>query len=334
MTDQERISNLEAFGYSTDEARFLALVALHSGYFVRRQFDAAIDVNRGKRTLAFTDKLLYRGHARRYVFEHNRQVFQLQYKPFYEAVGDENSRNRREHQPQTIKARLMALDFVQAHSRNSFLTTEQQKVSLLTARGVSLETLPAKAYGSRDRVPSVSRFVDRLPMCIGSQRNGSLGALGFTYIDSGFQTSSAFVTHLRHYRPLFQAVREFDLIYVGTHRSRFGEAENTFARVLSGQRRTAVSSGDSSRMLLYFRDWDLLERGQSRTFSREKLESLRAARDEFSSPFHDGLLELWKQGGDAAVRAELGLKNISQGRFLRHVLPFDYDLFGSIEVTS
>ncbi|MGH9665187.1 MAG: hypothetical protein ACRD9L_12245 [Bryobacteraceae bacterium] len=55
MTYAERISNLELFGYSTDEARFLTLVALHSGYFVRRQFDAAIDVNRGKRTLVFTE---------------------------------------------------------------------------------------------------------------------------------------------------------------------------------------------------------------------------------------------------------------------------------------
>jgi hypothetical protein len=49
---------------------------------------------------------------------------------------------------------------------NSFLTTEQQKVSFLIARGVSLETLPAKAYGSRDRAPSIRRFVDRFPMFI------------------------------------------------------------------------------------------------------------------------------------------------------------------------
>ena len=334
MTDQERIANLETFGYSTDEARFLALVALHSGYFVRRQFDAAIDVNRGKRTLAFTDKLLDRGHARRYVFEHNRQVFQLQYKPFYEAVGDENSRNRREHQPQTIKARLMALDFVQAHGGNCFLTTEQQKVSLLTQRGVPLEILPAKAYGSTDGAASLRRFVDRFPMSVRPQENGFPSRFVFTYIDSGFETSSAFVTHLRHYKLLFQAIGEFDLIYAGTHRSRFGEAENIFARVLSGQRRQPVSGSDLDRMLLYFHDWDLLQRGQSRAFSREKLESLREARDEFSSPFHDGLLELWKKGGDAAVRTELGLKHVSEGRFLRYVLPFDYDLFGTLEVAS
>jgi hypothetical protein len=333
MTDEERVANLETFGYSTDEARFLALVALHSGYFVRRQFDASIDVTRGKRTLAFTEKLLDRGHARRYVFEHNRQVFQLQYKPFYEAVGDENSRNRREHQPQTIKARLMALDFVQAHAGNRFFTTEQQKVSLLTLRGIPPEILPAKVYGSSDRA-AVRYFVDRFPVFVRPPENGRPGQLAFTYIDSGFETSSAFVTYLRHYKPLLQALCEFALIYVGTHRSRFGEAENTFARVLSGQRRQSVSANDLDRMLAYFSNWDLLQRGQSRTFSREKLESLRDARAEFSSPFHDGLFALWQNGGDAAVRAELGLQHISQGRFLRYVLPFDYDLFGSLEVAS
>jgi hypothetical protein len=334
MTDEERISNLETFGYSTDEARFLALVALHSGYFVRRQFDAAIDVNRGKRTLAFTDKLLDRSHARRYVFEHNRQVFQLHYKPFYEAVGDANSRNRREHQPQTIKARLMALDFVQAHAGNCFLTNEQQKVSLLTSRGVPVEILPAKAYGSPDRAVSVRRFVDRFPMFVKPAENASASRLAFTYIDSGFETSSAFVTYLRHYTLLFRAIGEFDLIYVGTHRSRYGEAESTFARILSGQRRQSVSGSDLDRMLAYFHDWDLLQRGQSRTFSREKLERLREARDEFSSPFHARLFELWKTAGEAAVRVELGLKQVSQGRFLRYVLPFDYDLFGTLEAAS
>ena len=85
-------------------------------------------------------------------------------------------------------------------------------------------------------------------------------------------------------------------------------------------------------MLDYFLDWDLVQR-HSRSFSREKLHALRDARDEFSSPFHE-LFELWKQGGEAAVRAELDVKQVSQGRFIRYVLPFDYELFGDEEVFS
>jgi len=96
MVGRKRSSDDEEL-QENDQARvFLVIVELHSGYFVRRQFEVAIGVERGKRTSAFVEKLLTRGHARRYTFEHNRQVFQLQYKPFYEAVGDDHSRNRRE----------------------------------------------------------------------------------------------------------------------------------------------------------------------------------------------------------------------------------------------
>jgi hypothetical protein len=336
MTDEERISNLQSFGYSRDEAGFLALVALHSGYFVRRQFDVAIGVNRGKRTYAFTEKLLARGHARRFIFERNRQVFQLQYKPFYEAVGDEDSRNRREHQPQTIKARLMALDFVQANPQNCFLATERQKLSFLTqVGGLSREMLPAKVYRAAQRPASVTRFfVDRFPIFVIPAHDNTTNRFAFTYIDSGFETTSAFVTHLRHYKPVFEALGDFDLVYVGTNRSRFGEAEATFDRVLSGERGQSILARDLDRMLVYFDDWNTFERGQSKTFSRDRMDRLRDARNEFASPFHEGLFERWKQGGDAAVRAELAAKMTYPRRFLRYVLPFDYDLFGTLEVAS
>ena len=330
MTDKQHISNIQALGYTTREARFLAAVALYSGYFVRRQYDAEIDANRGRRSLEFINKLIDQGHARRYIFEHNRQVLHLQHKPFYEAVGDQDSRNRREHQPQAIKARLMILDFVQAHPDTDFPSTGQQKAALFESRGVPKDVLPTKVYGANG-TRSMRHFVDRFPIFTSPPGNGSPDRICFTYIDSGFETSCAFATHLGWYKQLFQAVGEFDLIFVGTSRSRFGEAENIFARVLSGDWRQSVTPNDLTRMLEYFRDWDLVQRQLSRSFSREKLDALRDARDEFSSPFHDGLFELWKQGGEAAVRAELGVRQVSQGRFVRYVLPFNYELFGDEE---
>lgn len=331
MTEEERIHNLQGFGYSTEEARFLGIVALHSGYFVRRQFEAAIAVERGKRTSAFVEKLLARGHARRYTFEHNRQVLQLQYKPFYEGVGDEHSRNRREHQPQTIKSRLMALDFVQANPDRYFLATEEQKIASLE-RLVPKEVLPAKVYAAHKGGSAIRRyFVDRFPVFVKPSQNRSLPCFGFAYIDSGFNTTSAFVTYLRHYKGLFQAIGEFDLVYAGTRRALFGTAEKTFHRVLSGLGGQSLTPLDLCRLLAYFHDWDLFERGQSRVLSVERMNSLREDRAEFGSPLHDGLFDLWKKGGASAVRTEIGAKNFCQGRFLRHVFPFDYDWFGALE---
>jgi hypothetical protein len=205
-----------------------------SGYFVARQFDAAIRVKHGKRTTVFLDKLVNRGHVRRYVFEHNRHVYHLQYKPFYEAIGDPDSRNRRGHQPQTIKARLIALDYVLANPDNTYLDTERQKIlALKELHGIGPEVMPCKLYGRGVSASVARRFVDRFPVSFRHNSEESPNRFTFTYIDSGFETMSAFTTYLRQYKRLFEALREFDLVYVGTDRSQFGEAQTTFQRVLS-----------------------------------------------------------------------------------------------------
>jgi hypothetical protein len=45
MTDAERINALQALGYNEREAAFLCLAALHSGYFLRRQYHSFASVN-------------------------------------------------------------------------------------------------------------------------------------------------------------------------------------------------------------------------------------------------------------------------------------------------
>ena len=153
MTRDERIANVQRLGYAEPEAEFLALVALHGGYFVRRQFDAWIGVERGKRSEDFLADLLDRGHCRRHVFAHNRQVFHLRFRPLYRAVGDEHSRNRREHQPQAIRARLMTLDFVLAYPENLYFATEREKVAhLCDERGIDPRRSPPR-YFAVEMVP-------------------------------------------------------------------------------------------------------------------------------------------------------------------------------------
>jgi hypothetical protein len=109
MTIEDQIGAIQALGYSRPEAQFLRLVALHSGYFVRRQFLRSFDCARGKRSKDFLDEMT-RGHARREVFREDRHIFRLQSRTIYEALGHDDNRNRREHQPSTVRLRLMALD--------------------------------------------------------------------------------------------------------------------------------------------------------------------------------------------------------------------------------
>jgi hypothetical protein len=55
---------LQALGYSESEARFLYIVATHSGYFVARQFLAFTRGHWGKHTTTFWSKLQDKKHAR------------------------------------------------------------------------------------------------------------------------------------------------------------------------------------------------------------------------------------------------------------------------------
>src|ERR1700680_3846264 len=103
MNLETQVRTIQALGYSREEAQFLRLVALHSGYFVRRQFLRAAECRRGKRDQDFVDELLARGHACREIFREDRHLFRLQSKVLYEALGDEDNRNRREHPPSTVR---------------------------------------------------------------------------------------------------------------------------------------------------------------------------------------------------------------------------------------
>lgn len=326
MIQEHHIINIQRFGYAESEARFLCLVALHGGYFVRRQFDSWTGAQRGKRSDEFVAHLLKRRHCRRHVFEHNRQVFHLHFRPFYSAIGDENSRNRREHQSQAIKARLMALDFVLTHPENRYFATETEKVEHLCGeRRIAHEHLPAKLFGSTRRY-----FLDRFPMFM---RPGALEVV-FCYIDSGFETSAAFVTHLRHYLPLFGELPSFELVYVGTASTRYGEAQNIFERLLSHGHTWLSKATDTDRLLEHFRDRLLFEQRQTSSFDRVRLDRLRDDMDTFSGPQFADMFNRWKTLGDHTIRAELASHKMPKGRFSKVLLPHDYDIFGRIQVAS
>src|SRR5262245_3472010 len=103
MTLEERIAALQRFGYNAEEGRFLVIAALHSGYFLRRQHLAFVGGTKGWKDVLLIEKLKANRHCRVTVCRHNRMIYHLSAKPFYAALGEQDNRNRREHQPSTIK---------------------------------------------------------------------------------------------------------------------------------------------------------------------------------------------------------------------------------------
>ena len=59
----DHIERIKEFGYTESEARFLYVVAVHSGYFTLGQFRNFTATAYGKRPTSFAEKVLKRGHA-------------------------------------------------------------------------------------------------------------------------------------------------------------------------------------------------------------------------------------------------------------------------------
>jgi hypothetical protein len=91
------IENLRSLGYTQDEARFLYVVALHSGYFSARQYLTFTGAKTGEKSMAFTQKVLGKGHAAARLLLRNGRVYHLYSRLVYRAIGREHLRNRREH---------------------------------------------------------------------------------------------------------------------------------------------------------------------------------------------------------------------------------------------
>ena len=83
---------LGSFGYTEDEARFLYLVAAHSGYFTCQQFLHFIDGKPGKRSLSFVRKLVEQGHASGPPLSAEWQGLPRFARNLYEAIGKDNVR--------------------------------------------------------------------------------------------------------------------------------------------------------------------------------------------------------------------------------------------------
>jgi hypothetical protein len=190
------LSALQALGYTEAEARFLYIVATHSGYFRARQFLAFTAAHWGYRTNAFWNKLHAKKHARTECFPKSGTVYHLFSRRLYRQIGRENIRNRREHEIEFIQRRVGMLDFVLLNQGHHYLETEPEKVRFFSNQlKVPSHFLPSKIYyGQRTSQPAVRYFVDKFPMFFGSHASSTV--VTFTYLQGPEVHLTEFVRHL------------------------------------------------------------------------------------------------------------------------------------------
>jgi hypothetical protein len=340
MTLQERADRVRELGYTEREARFVAIAALHSGYFLRRQFTQAVGVGSGKAANTFTAKLLRSSHASVVAVCHNAHLFHLCSKLLYERLGIPNSRNRRPRAPFAVKSRLMGLDYVLAHATTSFFGTYVERVTFFCdVLGLDRAVLPTKFVGQGNhRRPRY--FTDGFPLGLDDSADGS-PMLTFCYVDDGGSSVSAFQTYLAQYRPLLRTLTTpARLVYIADTRRHFHPARVVFDHFLDEQAadRSATGADLVTRLAAYFRVRQLYESRQFNALTKEAMDLLRDGRDTFRGDPYDEWFKHWSVQGDDSL-APL-LRGSGTETPLRKLV-FEtwcadqaYDLFGTVWAAS
>jgi hypothetical protein len=230
-TSEDKVAKLSGFGYTEAEARFLYLVATHSGYFTVRQFLDFAKAKSGKRNARLVEKVFSLGHASAQRYTRRSLVYHLCSRQLYSAIGKDYLRNRREHELNHIKTRLLALDFILAHPKEDYFETAEAKHLYLLERFKVSENLFTPLDGRSNRIT----FTDRFPLCVAYPSPDYMPVVTFTYVDPEHRNLDAYIAHLRTYRPLFRQLPGFQFLYISTAAGLQKEAAELFSLIVEGK---------------------------------------------------------------------------------------------------
>jgi len=289
--DAKRLSTLVQLGYTPEEARFLYIVATHSGYFTHRQFLAFSGTKPGKHSQKFLERLLTAEHATYRTHPSGGRVYHIFSRRIYKAIGRDDLRTRRKHQLEYIKTRMVALDFVLSHLDCEYLETEAEKVPFFESRfNLSRALLPSRTYTSKlSQNSSVRYFVDRFPIFL-RNTSASTPTPTFTYMDAGAATTQGFQTHLQAYRKLLRCLPHFEFIYVAPTDRFFAATASEFSRIVLGQ----PNPVSNDRLLRYFRLRKTWEAGDR--VPAADVVFLNAAKRDFKGEEVESQYRRWVEG--------------------------------------
>ena len=284
---------LEAFGYTARQSQFLALVAVHGGYFLRRQFVAFTGRSHGLATVRFLDRAVTRGDIHSLPYGRQGRVFHLCARPLYAALAEEHNRNRRVAEWDAVTRKVMTLDFVLAYPEARFWATEEDKATLLRERGVRPALWPSRGYApKRPGSQATTRyFVDKMPW----YRDTNDSRLWIAYVDAD-ATLRGFETFLGQYRGLLGAVPS-GITYVGAT-AWSGAVQRVFDKVIVGGE---VQSHDLATFWDYCRLRARIEAKEWAAIGVADLQRYKALERRFETATSDALYHCWRQMPDATL---------------------------------
>src|SRR3954452_7852605 len=298
---EARAAAIRQLGYSRCEAEFIALVALHSGFFVRRQYRS----DRGKAHAELVRKLLIKGHAAVVPSGGREQVLHIHGKPIYRGLGQDDNRHRRPHESFYIRAKLMLLDYVLSQRPARFLPTEDEKVAYFRD-GLHLPVgiLPAKIYKGTEGT-TTRYFVQKFPVKVVE------GRVSFGFIHDG-ATRHLFRRWLSQLAPLLGELPASEVVYISASAPSVALARREFQHGFVG---------GSDGLAEYFELRRDMEQNGIAGRRQNVLDRYRELGRKFGGERCERAYAQWSTGGGIGAAAVT---------FAAHLLPHKYGHFGSL----
>ena len=319
MNLDEVVQTVAKNGFTERQARFLVLVARHSGVCVMRQYSAFAGIVFGQKTRKFFAKLESLGYVSTYDCAHNRaRIYHLRHRELYEAIGDPDSRLRRPPAVPRALERLMVLDAIMEHPDIVWLATPEEKVAhLTTLTNIRLEDLPHLVVGQGD-ARQVRYFPDRLP--IGIHPEGRV-VLVYLLVDPLHDEFRAFLT--RH-AAMLSGLPAWT-VRVGLPAHLAGRAQEMLQAAWA-QIATPLRDTTRDELRWYF---EQLRAGRAERCADPDAERFKRAEQAFQLRRYPVLYRAWLQDGERALtvassRAISNALDSKVGRIEPLILPHSY----------
>ena len=312
--DYDPIPVLQSVGYTEREAAFLYLVALHSGYFLRRQYVRFIRRGRGALAEQFLRRATALGHIQSIACGQARFVYHLTSVDVYTAVGLAASHHRRLKGDAHIKSRLMVLDFVLDHLDDVVLDTGESKIRYFTQSFGLPESLFPKSRGVA--------FAEELPILVSQQQD-----VLFTFFDEGVLSPSGFENFLLRYRAVFAALSGFELLYLSDSDQNFEHMSRIFASRFPQAKAlgvTTMTPRGVDHFLEYLRARENADT-QKPSLTLRDLAVLHEGESIYTTLEHQALVSAWQIGSASVERIRQRFQQRGpRAKFTCVLMPYQY----------
>lgn len=235
-------------------------------------------------------------------------------------IGKAHLRNRREHELDYIKTRLLALDFILASPEDRYFETAEEKRRYLIERFKLSESL----FSLSNEHGKAITFSEAFPLCVAYPTPDYMPVATFTYVDPEHRNLDRYIAHLRTYRPLFRQLPSFQFIYISTAAGLQQEAGELFSFL--------VEDRGLSDLTRYF---DIQTKWDNRKYSLVTEDDMifrHQAAKRFNGEIFHTLFHLWRRNQlpkDFRAESTTTRTNIQKVLFRAVTVPGQEAVFGN-----